>query len=232
LDLKVNFGRLEGFPCCGLAVGLKKLPFFFQKHLARYWDFLKCHSLEETPLLSFRFEMIFTYISSMETEKDNLFKLETVSEMIRKSLSDTKNQEIVKEKERQVKEQESIPKIVELKSIVEIITGKLNPIFEKEGGIMKVIKNESVPQPKSKENFIEVLYYPKNRQGSVKGVNTAALRFEFDPKNNEVHILKRESLFPLPLKQVETIPILGSDTAAKISEQTKNFALTLAAKSF
>ena len=133
-----------------------------------------------------------------------------------------------REREKQVEEQKEkdlLPKVKTLKeSLANLTIEHLQPVFKMAGEEIVVAYND----PKIKgDDFIELLFYPKGFSKEIRGVNTAALRFVFNPKEGRIRVLQRNSLFPLPLKESESISI-DENSELTLSNKAIEFAKQVA----
>lgn len=128
------------------------------------------------------------------------------------------------EEERNEKELE--PQVQDLKlAITNLTLEHIQPLFKQVGE--EVIVVDSDKDAKLSDNFIELLFYPKGFSREVRGVNTAAIRFIFSPKDRIVRVLQRNSLFPLPLKEATPIA-LDEHSINTLSSKTIEFAQQVA----
>jgi len=116
-----------------------------------------------------------------------------------------------------------------VKAAVTAIAEKLKPIFEESGKGLEVVVSPNPKKFLTGDNFVEVLYYPQSSLKAVRGVNTAALRFEFHPREGNVKLFKRESVFPIPLQPFGVMQ-LDESSIQQLSKTTLDFAKNMASK--
>lgn len=113
--------------------------------------------------------------------------------------------------------------VSEIKDAINTLAEELKPVFAENGKLLEVIT------PARDTNLIEVLYYPESTLKQTRGVNTAALRIEFAPKDGRAIVLRRDSFFT-PFEKVETVNITNKNSVAHLAEATYNFAKSVAVK--
>ena len=144
-------------------------------------------------------------------------KSKAAADEIRKMLDET-----VKQKKEATDKEEDSWKFIKLikDSLNVVVAENLKPAFEERGKSLQIIFPE-------KSNLIEVLYYPQIKLKETTGVNTAALRIEFLPKDGIAQVFKRESFYS-PFTKVGQVVITDQKSIETLTDATIDFAKGLA----
>jgi hypothetical protein len=130
---------------------------------------------------------------------------------------------------REKSEKANLPRIrVIKKSIEELAEKYLQPAFEESGEVLVVRESDPDTSKGKEENFIEILFYPRDSSREIRGVNTAALRFIFDSKSGKIRVLRRKSYFPIPLKEDEEQIEIDNNSEEVLSDKAIKFATEVA----
>jgi hypothetical protein len=146
-------------------------------------------------------------------------KLKNASEDLRKAMEVSAESKVILA----AFESASRQRIDTIKKALSEFTLGLKPVFEEKGKGLEVIT------PVRNANLFEVLYYPEIVQKESRGVNTAALRIEFQPETGKARILRSDTFFD-PFSFQEIVDINEAKSLDRLEEVTLDFTKQLATK--
>lgn len=127
-------------------------------------------------------------------------------------------------------EAEILPKIVRIKEqIAELAKKYVAPSLEQGGKSILVVASDPT-QASTKENFVEILFYPKGQSLETRGVHTAILKFIFDPLERKIRVRMRPTVSSSALVEREAPIVLNDQAIKSLTNTTLDFAEEFAKK--